>query len=476
MLARLWLMPLPSSFWVDEMGTMFVVRHGAQHPSLAVAPQVPASLYFWLPRMLDGVARLPGLTEAAYRIPSVLALGLALFLIARIAARLIHSQAGWFAVFACLAMRGFNYQAADARPYALGTLAATAGVWALIRWLDRARWPDAALFAGCAALLSRVQMIDWPFYGLFALYTAVRLARKETVVKRREAFAVWLIVVAAQIPVVWGAVPLFRQAGSHVIAPAPGLSELSRALKFGIILVSLAGAWILRRVSGAGSAVRIAPSAATLIAGWWLIQPASLFAFSWITGNSVFVDRYLSLLLPGAALTATAAAGYFLPAGEWKRAAVILAVGVFLLLGNWSEAWPPHHNSDWRGAARAVNALGFGPGLPVICPSPFIEARPPAWSPAYPLPGFLYAQLDTYPITGRPFLFPFESTRNAGEFAGGLTAQTLAPGKRFVIYGTVKDVEVWRRWFAGEPLLAGWGERKLGDFGDVEAVLFWSAR
>ena len=41
-ITRLWLMPLPSSFWVDEMATAFVVHHGPNDPSFAVAPQVPA--------------------------------------------------------------------------------------------------------------------------------------------------------------------------------------------------------------------------------------------------------------------------------------------------------------------------------------------------------------------------------------------------------------------------------------------------
>ena len=41
-ITRLWLMPLPSSFWVDEMATVFVVHH-PDHPSFAVAPQVPDS-------------------------------------------------------------------------------------------------------------------------------------------------------------------------------------------------------------------------------------------------------------------------------------------------------------------------------------------------------------------------------------------------------------------------------------------------
>ena len=97
---RLWLMPLRSSFWLDELVTSFVVKYPA-HPSFAIAPQVPESLYYWLPRAMQALF---GFSEVAYRLPSVIAMGIALFLVARIAARLIHPQAAWFAVFACFAI------------------------------------------------------------------------------------------------------------------------------------------------------------------------------------------------------------------------------------------------------------------------------------------------------------------------------------------------------------------------------------
>ena len=171
-ITRLWLMPLPSSFWVDEMATVFVVHHGPNHPSFAVAPQVPDSIYYQLPRAAESLF---GFSEVAYRLPSVLLMAIALFLIARLAARLIHPGAAWFAVFVCLSMRGINDQAADARPYALGTCVAAASLWFLIRWLDSARWWDAALFIVLAALLWRVHLLFWPFYVVLA--TATRLVR-----------------------------------------------------------------------------------------------------------------------------------------------------------------------------------------------------------------------------------------------------------------------------------------------------------
>src|SRR5205085_2852076 len=123
------------------------------------APQAWKSIYYYLPR---AAATLFGPSEIALRLPSILLMGLMLFLIARLAARLIHPQAGWFAVFACLTLRGINYEAADARPYALGMCIAAAALLFLVRWCDRLRWRDGLLFVLFAAPLSRVLECDHP--------------------------------------------------------------------------------------------------------------------------------------------------------------------------------------------------------------------------------------------------------------------------------------------------------------------------
>src|SRR5579872_6871656 len=146
--ARLWLMPLGSSFWLDETVTAFVAAHPTD-PSLAVAPQVTASIYYWLPRE---AVRFLGFSEAACRLPSVLAMLLAVLLVARLAARLIHPGAAWFAAFACLGLSGINLYAADARPYALGIAIASGAVWMLVRWLDTRAWTGALGFLLLAAL------------------------------------------------------------------------------------------------------------------------------------------------------------------------------------------------------------------------------------------------------------------------------------------------------------------------------------
>lgn len=472
-ITRLWLMPLPSSFWIDEIGTAFVVRQGPADPSLAVVPQVPQSIYYALPRAAQALF---GLSEIAYRLPSILAMALALFLFARLAARLIHPEAGWFAAFTCLALRGTNYYAADARPYALGICVAVASLMFLIRWLDSAKWRAAFLFAVLAALLWRVHLIFWPFYLVFTLYAVVRLASRDTRVSWLQAGIVFALLGLALLPVLVNALALFRDAKAHVIAHAPSVRDLVDSLKYGLIFQCGAGAWLLHRLFRWRTNTSPLPRASLiLIIGWWLCQPLCLFAFSWLTGSSVFVSRYLSLALPGAVLAATAAAARYIPAEYWKPLAAAMAVGVLLILGQWGQVWQPHHNSDWRAASETVSELATTPDTPVICPSPFIEARPPVWQPEYRLPGFLYAHLSIYPIRGKSYLFPFETSSEAEQYAIELSKESLSTSNRFLLYGSVGSIRYWRAWFASRPEFTGWTNRRVGPSGDVEVVVFEKA-
>jgi hypothetical protein len=456
-------MQLPSSFWVDEMATIFVVEHGAGDPSFKVAPQVPQSIYYPVIRAFS-----PGRSEVAYRLPSILFMGLVLMFVALLAARLIHRDAWWFAIFSCFALRGINYEAANARPYAMGMCVAAAGLYFLVRWLDEGRLWDAVLFVIFAALLWRVHLIFWPFYVVFAICALLRARDMRW----------WKIVIAfglvgiSLIPVAIRAIELNAQAQQHVVIEQPTWMNLVHSFHLPLIAAAALGAWIWSRLAKQRERIAIPASTLTLILAWWLWHPVALFAFSRITGNSVFVPRYLALSLPGAAVAATLAAAWFLPSRFWKPAALIMGIGALAVSNNWTEVWPSHHNSDWRAAAQAVNRLALPPSTPVICPSPFVEARSPAWTPDYEMPGFLYAPLLVYPVRGNVVLFPFVTSPEAEDYATALLQGAVPAAGRFVIYGANGGVHFWRNWFEKRPELAGWRHRSLGDFKDVDAVLF----
>lgn len=464
-------MALPSSFWLDETATIFVAQHGAGHPSILEAG--PQSWRSWYYPAIRVEGTLFGYSEVATRIPSVLSMAGLLALLSLLAKRLIHQQAGWFAVFVCLALPGINYQAANARPYAAGMCAFAAALLFVVRWLDGGRWRDAILFAGCAALVLYIHLMFWPLCLLFGLYTLVRVACRETPVTWSRAVLVFAIWMAALTPVVFETLALFREARAHVVAPLPSLPQLLRSLELTLVLGCAVAALLIRRIwTGRAEPVKHSVSTWVLIGGYWLCQPILLFAFSGMTGESVFVPRYLQLALPGAALAATALAALYLPASPFRMAPAMLAAGVLVFAGRWSQPWPLHHNSDWRAAAAAVNQLETSGQIPVICPSPFIEAKPPVWRPDYPLPGFLYAQLSVYPISARAYLFPFEDGPAAEAWASSLSRVPLASSNRFLIYGWQPQVDFWRNWFAQRPEFQGWHQRRLGPFADVDVVLF----
>ncbi|HLX44644.1 MAG TPA: glycosyltransferase family 39 protein [Bryobacteraceae bacterium] len=471
-IARLWLFPISQSFWVDEMVTAYVVHHGANDPSFVDAPQVPKSIYYPVARAADSIF---GVSEAGYRVPSIVFAAIALLLIALLAARLIHPDAGWFAVFACLALKGFNTESADARPYALGFCVAAAAFVFLVRWLDSNRWTDALAFAIFAALVWRVHLIFWPLYLAFAVYALVRLLKQETEVGWLRALLVFGAVALALVPVLIGAVPIFRSGNAHVIVPMPSLRELADSLKWKLVLTCLGAAAIIARVlRRTPDPTALAWASISLIAGWWLIDPISLFAYSRLTGNSVFVNRYLSIALPGAALAATFAVALVLPRPNWKLSAAVLGLGVLITLGQWGR--PVRANSDWRAAARKVSELTLDADTPVICPSPFVEAQPPVWRPDYPLPGFLYAHLPVYTFSGHAYLFPFKNSPEGELYATKLSQDLLPKSRRFILYGGDVNVHRWRDWFEKRPELEGWKETDLGPFGDVDVVMFDCAR
>jgi hypothetical protein len=268
---------------------------------------------------------------------------------------------------------------------------ASLSVLLCIRWLDLGRLRDGIFFICTASLLWRVHLIFWPFYLVLAAYVVARAWRGDTPVGRGHAMLTLLILTCSLLPVLARAVVLLGQAKAHVIVGAPTIDDLLGSIKISFVTgLCAAGAVLLRPyLRQHGQSAVPGRSALILIVAWWLGPSLCLFAFSWITGNSVFVPRYLYLALPGVALAATAFIAPFIPMEKWTPLSCLMGIGVLLFVGHWNQLWPAHHGSDWKSAAAKVAQLGIDSSTPIICPSPFVEARAPVWSPTYPLPGFL---------------------------------------------------------------------------------------
>ena len=464
---RMWLMVLPSSFWTDETATVFVVKL-AGDASLDAAPQVPASIYYALPRAAE---RLLGFSEISYRLPSLLLMGIALILAGRLAERLIGRGAGWFAVFVCFALADVNYYAADARPYALGICVASAALLFLVKWLDTGRWIHGLLFLLFAAVLWRVQLVFWAFYPVFPVYTLVRLLRGSTRVGWLRAAAVYVLLGAALLPTAVQALGLLKTAQAHVIYLVPGVRRFIEDVNIypavcsiGFILVALLLLKWPRNTT-------MPLESWTLVALWWLGMPLCLWLYSVMSGTSLFVPRYFSPALPGAAMASTALAALYLPQKRWKQAAACVGIVALAVSGQWNAVWPHHAKDVWRDGARTERLLVSDADTPVIAVSPFVEAQPPVWKPDYFLPGFLYAPLLAYPLRGAVYPFPIVLSEPSEQYAVKMLRQGLVPRGRFVVFGGSRFPMHWVVWFAGRPELAGWSYQIHRDDA-IETVVF----
>jgi hypothetical protein len=468
-IVRFWLFLLPESFWIDETVTAFILRHGGLHPSLAAAPRLDESVYYWLPRVSQSLL---GFSEFSLRLPSFLVALVSLFMIARLAMRFIHPQAGWVAVFLCFIPHEFTRQATDARPYGLATCVALCGIWFLVRWLDTGEWRDAVLFVIFAALLLHVHLIDWPFYAVFVIYALLRWRLKETAVPGCVIAAVFAIVIASLIHLVPLTLTLFKDAKVHVVTELPTLKIIISGFQIPMIAAAGAGMWLVgKALHWPRERLCVTTSGTALLLSWWLWQPGCLLLVSWMTGNSVFLARYFSVAIPGMMLMCTLAAGYSIPAQAWKPAALALAIGL-MGIGVVKSPFPPSRDSHWREAALTVNHLTQGTGTPVFCPSPIVRAQPPLWTQEYSLPGYFYSHLDAYPIQGATVLLPGRLDPEGESYARSEITERILPAGRFVVYGGVYGVNLWEAWFAAQPELAGWSDRHTGSFGDVQVAVF----
>lgn len=452
-----WLPPaVTSSLWLDETGTVWLTGDGlgaAVDRSMRFqggSPLYPAIA--WAARTVGGGS------EPALRLPSLLAMAAAAWMLARLGTRLFDREAGLAAAVVFVASSRIAYAAADARPYALAIAALVGAVLALVRWVDERRARDAVLAAALAA-----GTVAFHYLFALALVGPVLYAARRVPARRLAPVAAAVAVFSA--PLAPSLLSLFaRRHTLSVGVPFPA-DRVLEALAPSIVVVAIAaGALALR-----ATAWRPAPMAraqAWLLVPWAVIPPAALYAVTALTSTDLPFGRYHTSAFPAIALAAGWAIRGLAPARA-RTAAVIALVGlsVPLLFG---RVVARHSDENWRGAARAVSAIA-GADTPVLVNAGFVEASEPGWLDDPEKRAYLLSPLAAYPMRGRPIPMPFEVDAAGTRY---LAEQLRGEGDARRILLVTRAVPPTWTWVDGFLAARGYEPHRVGDFGVLRVIAY----
>lgn len=399
-----WVLQFPSSFWLDEAGTYWIVSDGleqAWNRSLKFQVQTPLYLVLLWP-----LARVWGASEIILRIPSGLAMAIATIGVYRLGRSLVTERVGWLAAVCFIPLPVVASAAGDARPYAL---AVAFTVWAtvvLVRWTDEPDTRGMIAYVGLTALAVATHPL---FVLAVPSHLAFLMVRSERRLLHRFLTALASIAVLSVPSVLAASATLGTTAQLSVPAPTSAGTLLRALLPPVVVLGSLLAAVVGiagSRATGLGP-VSARRGTALLLAGWALFPATLLWLVTATTNASLFVPRYLTISAPASAILL----GWGLSslADETRRERATTVLVAVLLAG----AWVRTGTQGWREAVAEANRfLGTDAGL-VLVQGSFIESASDEYFTIHEEGrGWLLAPLSAYPVSEHHAVIPMPHDRH----------------------------------------------------------------
>jgi mannosyltransferase len=463
---RLWLVPLTSSLWVDELGTWWVVKDGiGETARRAYTFQGQSPLYYvivWLAKAVGGTS------EMALRAPSLAATAGSAILLHRLVCRLISREAARMSVLVFVSTGLVAFEASEARPYAIATFALVASTYVLMRWLDESGWWRGVVYVVLAVTAVWAHYLFLLALGSHAVYALARVRRGQTKVTVGRLAAAAGLVVAGLVPMALQVASLWDRRGSLSIPTDPKISTVLLILVPAVVSGGVFLGVVLARMQGRVwlSLPQAVPSSLLLLVSWLLIPSIALFAISDLTSVTLLSSRYFASVTPAGAALAGWAIASIEPAAARRIVATLLAILSLLAYGGYLK-----NGEDWRDAAGFERA-NADPGTVVLLQPGLIESEQLDWFDDPERSSYLMAVDSYYPLEGRVTLLPLSlADPGAHEYLDGLVTTELAGAARF-LYVTRNPALPYRDWLDGRLGPLGFESRVLGQFGVVSVVEF----
>jgi len=466
----LWILPMGSSFGLDESGNWWVLKDGFREmvERAAVWPGGQSVLFNLIAMGTRAVA---GDSDFALRLPAVVMMIGTLVLIYRLGARLGGPLAAALSCLAFVTMREVIYVASVLRPYALGVLLATGAMLALIRWLDTGRWGSAILYVILAALTPYANYLHGSMFLVHVICAAMRIYRKNTPVNVTGLLGAWLACGILMIPLLREALALYSRRGQEAYLNPPNAAEAFASIVppvlAGSLLLAVFVHIILRRAP-----VRIAhadPDLLWVASVWAVVPPLVLVALGVLSDVELFAGRYYVVNAPGVALSAGILLRSVDPTRFARTFAIILAFFAISYYG-FQEGFL-RGLFDYRGATEYIRSQVTNLDTPVIVVSGYTEASyfPNVTDPV--LSQALLAPALRYRMPGRLIPTPGLLTAEAEIYMESLYSQTLQNQPRFILTGLLGS-EFYRAWLVGRTANSGFHMKSRREFSGVLVMVF----
>ena len=294
-----WFIAIRAPLWLDETHSFFVIKAGFSEINSRMGwPIVPIYPYIlWLS------SKVIGTSEIALRVPSILAMLGAVYLLYLAARELFDRDVAIItAVVFCLHPIVI-FASIDARPYAFAALAINASILALVQLRhNHSNWL-AALFGLAAAGIGHFQFIFTVILPALAIcFFAVKMGDRKTLWRQGTvALAAFTLAFLPVIPVL---LVMFHTRGTHVFDGAPKLADLRWTLAPELLGYIFLGAVLVAAAKGRlDLQSRFEGWRLLLCALLGLVPILILYGVSVETPIHVFVSRYRLVAIPGIALS-----------------------------------------------------------------------------------------------------------------------------------------------------------------------------
>ncbi len=413
-----WFISIRAPLWLDETSSYWETAGGFWQIHARQGVLFAAHAY-----ILWAFSQVLGTSEIALRVPEILAMCGAVYLLYRAARELFgHDIAMITAVIFCLHPI-VVFAAIDVRPYAFAALAINASIFCLVRLrTSDSNWL-AALFGFCAACILYFQLLFSVILLPLALGFVILKWSHQKVLWRQLGIATATFAIA-MVPVVSRFRVMFRTGHTYNFAERPHFSSLLLTIAPIWLLLIYAVFLIVSSVTGSG--VKGSPKdwriVLALLLG--LFPIAVLYGLTAGTSMQVFVERYRLVAIPGLALCW----GFLVSVLEPCRLRLLFCMVLVAFTSYMFFTSPEvrHHGYTWKYALEVAEKNAAPDNAPVLICSDFPQSDfTPMPNEADVKNSSLFTTLSYYklsvPVVGLPRGLNDEAIRDGNQFLQSAT-------------------------------------------------------